>query len=83
MSLTLEKLESKTITVSGFLLLILENMSQVKKTKVVWVVVLRSVVVVVEVAEEPLYNLAQIQKLALETKQKFKDLILLQLSLVL
>jgi|694.fasta_scaffold144268_3 hypothetical protein len=82
MSLTLEKLESKTITVSGFLLLILENMSQVKKTKVVWVVVLRSVVVV-EVAEEPLYNLAQIQKLALETKQKFKDLILLQLSLVL
>jgi hypothetical protein len=82
MSLTLEKLESKTITVSGFLLLILENMSQVKKTKVVWVGVLRSVVVV-EVAEEPLYNLAQIQKLALETKQKFKDLILLQLSLVL
>jgi hypothetical protein len=82
MSLTLEKLESKTITVAGFLLLILENMSQVKKTKVVWVVVLRSVVVV-EVAEEPLYNLAQIQKLALETKQKFKDLILLQLSLVL
>ena len=82
MSLTLEKLESKTITVSGFLLLILENMSQVKKTKGVWVVVLRSVVVV-EVAEEPLYNLAQIQKLALETKQKFKDLILLQLSLVL
>jgi hypothetical protein len=82
MSLTLEKLESKTITVSGFLLLILENMSQVKKTKVVWVVVLRSVVVV-EVAEEPIYNLAQIQKLALETKQKFKDLILLQLSLVL
>ena len=82
MSLTLEKLESKTITVSGFLLLILENMSQVKKTKVVWVVVLRSVVVV-EVAEEPLYNLAQIQKLALETKQKSKDLILLQLSLVL
>ena len=82
MSLTLEKLESKTITVSGFLLLILENMSQVKKTKVVWVVVLR-LVVVVEVAEEPLYNLAQIQKLALETKQKFKDLILLQLSLVL
>lgn len=82
MSLTLEKLESKTITVSGFLLLILENMSQVKKTKVVWVVVLRSVAVV-EVAEEPLYNLAQIQKLALETKQKFKDLILLQLSLVL
>ena len=82
MSLTLEKLESKTITVSGFLLLILENMSQVKKTKVVWVVVLRSVAVV-EVAEEPLYNLAQIQNLALETKQKFKDLILLQLSLVL
>jgi hypothetical protein len=40
-------------------------------------------VVVVEVAEEPIYNLAQIQKLALETKQKFKDLILLQLSLVL